>query len=77
MKVQLFRGWGQALEINVNVIHVHCSQVVFFNYLQSPSSALLADGVSENPNLMDNWDDAEGYYRKWTCTSKFDQESSN
>lgn len=33
--------------------------------LQSPSSALISDGLNENPNLTDNWDDAEGYYRKW------------
>ena len=32
---------------------------------QSPSSALLSEGVNENPNLKDNWDDAEGYYREW------------
>ena len=31
---------------------------------QSPASALISDGVNENPNLTDNWDDAEGYYRK-------------
>ena len=30
---------------------------------QSPSS-MMTSGVNENPNLMDNWDDAEGYYRK-------------
>ena len=31
----------------------------------------MAEGGSENPNLKDNWDDAEGYYRKsgamYTC----------
>ena len=32
--------------------------------LQSPSNARISDGVSENPNLKDNWDDAEGYYRE-------------
>ena len=25
---------------------------------------MMADGINENPNLADNWDDAEGYYRK-------------
>ena len=30
--------------------------------LQSPSKALLADGIGENDHLTDNWDDAEGYY---------------
>ena len=36
---------------------------------QSPSNALVSDGISENPNLKDNWDDAEGYYRKYTKTN--------
>ena len=31
---------------------------------QSPSSAMMAEGGSENPTLKDNWDDAEGYYRE-------------
>ena len=31
---------------------------------QSPSKALLADGIGENAHLTDNWDDAEGYYSK-------------
>ena len=35
-------------------IHVHIPQ--------SPSKALLADGIGENAHLTDNWDDAEGYY---------------
>lgn len=26
-------------------------------------------GVSENPNLTDNWDDAEGYYREFNILS--------
>ena len=39
--------------------------LVHVSYLtQSPSNAFISDGVSENPNLKDNWDDAEGYYRK-------------
>lgn len=29
----------------------------------SPSSTLVTEGGNENPNLKDNWDDAEGYYR--------------
>ena len=32
--------------------------------MQSPSSTLVTEGGNENPNLKDNWDDAEGYYRK-------------
>ncbi len=37
--------------------------------LQSPSAAasLIADGIGENPNLTDNWDDAEGYYREYSA----------
>ena len=35
-------------------VHVHIPQ--------SPSKALLADGIGENAHLTDNWDDAEGYY---------------
>ena len=35
-------------------VHVHTSQ--------SPSKALLADGIGENAHLTDKWDDAEGYY---------------
>ena len=31
---------------------------------QTPSSGMIADTGNENPNLLDNWDDAEGYYRK-------------
>lgn len=32
---------------------------------QSPgtNTAYITDGIGENPNLTDNWDDAEGYYR--------------
>ena len=43
-----------------------------FTYIflfQSPSNALVSDGVSENPNLKDNWDDAEGYYREYSRTN--------
>lgn len=29
----------------------------------SPSAALMSDSVNENPKLLDNWDDDEGYYR--------------
>ena len=36
---------------------------------QSPSSGLIADTSNENPKLMDNWDDAEGYYSKCPMTS--------
>ena len=36
----------------------------FLYYLQSPAAAMeQIKRVSENPNLTDNWDDAEGYYR--------------
>jgi len=32
--------------------------------LQSPARALKVEAGKENPNLTDNWDDAEGYYSK-------------
>jgi len=33
--------------------------------LQSPAArALKVEAGKENPNLTDNWDDAEGYYSK-------------
>ena len=32
--------------------------------LQSPAKALKLEAGKENPNLTDNWDDAEGYYSK-------------
>lgn len=34
--------------------------------LQSPARALKVEAGKENPNLTDNWDDAEGYYSKIT-----------
>ena len=45
------------------------SNALIFFLFQSPSNALVSDGVSENPNLKDNWDDAEGYYREYTRTT--------
>ena len=50
---------------------VKCLTVHFL--FQSPSNALVSDGVSENPNLKDNWDDAEGYYREYTRTTVVNQ----
>lgn len=37
----------------------------YFVFLQSPSEGVegCVMGRDENPNLTDNWDDAEGYYR--------------
>ena len=54
-------------------INIHCVSllqcnlylaIIFSPLFQSPSSALISEGVNENPNLTDNWDDTEGYYRK-------------
>ena len=39
-------------------LHYTCT----YSIPQSPSKALLADGIGENAHLTDNWDDAEGYY---------------
>jgi len=40
--------------------------VYFFFSFQSPARALKVEAGKENPNLTDNWDDAEGYYSKMT-----------
>lgn len=43
-----------------------CSALIADCYLvllQSPSTVDKLHGGPENPNLTDNWDDAEGYYR--------------
>ena len=45
---------------HIHVLHTHTHT----HLSQSPANALISDGVNENPNLTDNWDDAEGYYRK-------------
>ena len=37
----------------------------YFSF-QSPARALKVEAGKENPNLTDNWDDAEGYYSKMT-----------
>ena len=39
--------------------------------LQSPGLKRVMTGVTENPNLTDNWDDAEGYYRGYPFTTLF------
>ena len=41
------------------------SEDMFTEDYSSPASkaAMVANQASENPNLTDNWDDAEGYYR--------------
>ena len=48
----------------VCVVNPLCVSLSLSVCVQSPSSALLAEGGYENPTLKDNWDDAEGYYRE-------------
>lgn len=36
---------------------------MFSDHYSSPARALKVEAGKENPNLTDNWDDAEGYYR--------------
>lgn len=36
---------------------------LFLFPFQSPATVEQMKRVSDNPNLTDNWDDAEGYYR--------------
>lgn len=46
---------------------------VFFLLLQeSPGWNRLRSTAHENPNLLDNWDDAEGYYSKSNCPGLMD-----
>jgi hypothetical protein len=33
--------------------------------VQAPEVSKLTVKENEDPSLMDNWDDAEGYYRKY------------
>ena len=46
-------------------LSVQCTYIAVHIFsFQSPARALKVEAGKENPNLTDNWDDAEGYYSK-------------
>lgn len=53
-------------EIHLVILSImNSSSNPFFPFPQSPSKTLISDPTNENPKLLDNWDDDEGYYRKF------------
>ena len=74
--MQTFYDKSNAMKdaLGETMIHKNCDAnnlyelryfISFFNFQSPRSGPKISKRQSENPTLLDNWDDAEGYYRKF------------
>lgn len=52
-------------EVGYEYVHMNPPHIILIQSPGGGNPSMIADGIGENPNLTDNWDDAEGYYREF------------